>query len=168
MKIDIAEAVRSEGEVFSTVYNGPLESIDFMGENFEFPAAHVEAEYRFDGEGVIVSGSFSSDVEARCSRCLKAFRYPVEFEFNEYYSKNPQEDEGTYAYTADVIELDTMLQDNIIAGLPMRFLCGEDCKGLCSVCGRDLNEGECGCERQITDSRLSDLAGLNSRVPKKP
>lgn len=168
MKIDIADAVKNEGEVFNEVFDGPLQSIDFMGEHFKFPKVHVEAEYRFDGEGVSVEGNFSAQTEVNCSRCLKPFAYPVAFGFSEYYSKQPAPDEGVYQYAADVIDLDTMLEDNVIMSLPMRFLCREDCKGLCGVCGKDLNEGECGCDRGIIDSRFSALSDLNNGVPKKP
>lgn len=162
MKIDIADAIKNEGEVFNEVFDGPLQGIDFMGEHFLFPDVHVEAEYRFDGEGVFVEGTLMTQTEVACSRCLKPFKYPVAFGFSEYYSKQPEPDEGIYQYTAEVVELDTMLEDNIILSLPMRFLCREDCKGLCGVCGKDLNEGECGCDRSIKDSRFSALSGFNS------
>ena len=42
----------------------------------------------------------------------------------------------------------------------MRVLCSEDCKGLCPKCGRDLNEGECGCDLKEPDPRLAVLAQL--------
>lgn len=168
MKIDIADAVRNEGEVYTKVYDGELENIDFMGETFGFPKVHVDAEYRYDGEGLTVEGDFKAKTEVTCSRCLKPFMYPVEFEFMEYYAKDPQQDEGVYEYTGDIITLDTMLQDNVIMNLPMRFLCKESCKGLCTVCGKNLNEGKCGCETKETDSRLQGLAGFNTGVPKKP
>lgn len=167
MKIDIADAVRNEGEVYTSVFDGELENIDFMGETFKFPKVHVDAEYRFDGEGLTVEGDLKAKTEVICSRCLKPFMYPVEFEFMEYYAKDPQQDEGVYAYTGDIITLDTMLQDNVIMNLPMRFLCKESCKGLCTVCGKNLNEGKCGCETKEIDSRLAGLAGFTG-VPKKP
>lgn len=160
MKIDIAEAIRNEGEVYESVYDGELGSIDYMGETFTFPKTHVNAEYRFDGEGITIEGDFKAKTEVTCARCLKAFMYPVEFEFMEYYAKEPQQDEGIYAYTGETIDLDTMLQDNVIMNLPMRFLCKESCKGLCTVCGKNLNEGKCGCETQVFDSRLQGLAGF--------
>lgn len=160
MKIDIADAIKNEGEVYSEVYDGQLQSIEFMGELFKFPKVRVEAEYRFDGEGVPVEGSFKAETEVFCSRCLKAFNYPVKYEFSEYFAKQPEQDEGIYSYTADVIDLDTMLEDNIVMSLPMRFLCREDCKGLCPSCGKDLNEGECGCVPEEGDNPFKALSEL--------
>ncbi len=148
MKIDIAEAVRNEGELFTSEYHGAFDGIDFLGERYEFPQGiRVRADYRFDGEGCIVTGRFDADATVNCARCLKAFLYSIGFDFAEYYKKQPEE--GEYAYQDDTIELDQCLEDNVVLNLPTRFLCREDCKGLCSQCGKDLNEGECGCQPKV-------------------
>lgn len=161
MKIDIADAIKNEGEVYSEVYDGQLQDIEFMGEHFRFPKVRVVAEYSFDGEGVPIGGTFKADTEVTCSRCLKTLKYQVEFDFSEYFAKHPEPDEGIYSYAADVIDLDTMLEDNIVMSLPMRFLCSEDCKGLCPSCGRNLNEGECGCMPEEADNPFSALSDLS-------
>ncbi|MGI5849162.1 MAG: YceD family protein [Christensenellales bacterium] len=152
MKIDISETVRNVGEIYTEVYDGPLDGFDFMGEHFSFPdGIHVRADYYYDGKGVVVNGRFSSDVPVLCSRCLKAFVYPVCFEFREYYKEQPKEDDS-YPYMADIIDLDRMLQDNVILCLPPKFLCKDDCKGLCGVCGADLNKGGCSCGSEPDES----------------
>lgn len=144
MTIDIAEAVRSEGESFSAELSGAFKGIDYIGESFQFPGgAKVSVDWRYDGQGVIVSGSFSADIAVRCARCLDDFIYRLDFDFAEYYKKQPEE--GMYAYGGDIIDLSQMLEDNVIINLPTRFICREDCKGLCSNCGTNLNEGKCGC-----------------------
>ncbi len=160
MKIDIADAIKNEGEVYTQGYDGGLADIEFMGEVFKFPKVRVKAEYSFNGEGVQVDGSFTANTEVVCSRCLKAFEHTVDFRFSEYFAEDPQEDEGIYPYTGEVIDLSTMLEDNIVMSLPMRFLCKDDCKGLCPVCGRDLNEGECGCVPDEGDNPFKALSAL--------
>ncbi len=145
MTIDIAKAVRSEGELFSAELSGPFEEIDFVGESYKFPSdAKVNADWRYDGEGITVTGSFSADMLVRCARCLDEFLYRLDFDFAEYYKKQPQE--GMYAYNGDTIDLSQMLEDNVVINLPTRFICSEECKGLCGRCGANLNEGECGCK----------------------
>jgi uncharacterized protein len=161
MNIDIADAVRNEGEVYTALYDGPLQSVDFMGEHFEFPAVHTEAEYRFDGEGLSIDGSLNAEIDTECSRCLEKLRYPINIEFSEYYKKQAVEEDGIYSYESDIIDLTKMLQDNVIINLPMRFLCREDCKGLCSNCGTDLNKSDCGCgvaEKEGPLSRLREFS----------
>ena len=44
--------------------------------------------------------------------------------------------------------------------LPMQVVCSEKCKGLCPVCGQDLNKAECGCERKVVDPRLVTLKDI--------
>lgn len=144
MNIDITGAIKNEGELYTSDYHGAFAEIDFLGERYDFPQGiDVTADYRFDGEGVIVSGQFDAQATVHCARCLKPFLYTIGFEFAEYYKKQPEE--GEYEFHGESIELDRMLEDNVVVNLPTRFLCREDCKGLCSHCGKDLNEGECGC-----------------------
>ena len=152
MKIDVSDAMRNEGELYTDAYDGPLDSFDFMGEHFRFPdGIHVRTNYHYDGEGIAVIGRFSADVPVACSRCLKSFIYPVGFEFCEYYRQQPADDES-YPYADEMIDLCRMLQDNVALSLPQKFLCRDDCKGLCSVCGHDLNDGACGCGSEPDES----------------
>jgi uncharacterized protein len=144
MDISITEALKSEGELYSTEFHGAFTEIDFLGERYEFPqGVDVTADYRYDGEGVIVTGRFDAQATVNCARCLKPFLYTIGFGFAEYYKKQPEE--GEYEFHGESIELDRMLEDNVVVNLPTRFLCREDCKGLCSHCGKDLNEGDCDC-----------------------
>ncbi|MGB9809870.1 MAG: YceD family protein, partial [Caldanaerobacter sp.] len=48
----------------------------------------------------------------------------------------------------------------VILSLPMKFLCKEDCKGLCPICGTNLNYGSCSCKREDIDPRLEVLSKL--------
>ena len=58
------------------------------------------------------------------------------------------------------LDLDELVFTEIIISLPMKHLCREDCKGLCTVCGKNLNESICQCETKTIDPRLSALAEL--------
>lgn len=60
------------------------------------------------------------------------------------------------------IELDKIVRDDILLDLPSKFLCKEDCKGLCSVCGQNLNEGACDCSAKESDPRWAALQQLLS------
>ena len=58
------------------------------------------------------------------------------------------------------LDLDELVFSEIIISLPMKHLCSEDCRGLCSSCGKNLNEGECNCNKKQIDPRLAVLADL--------
>ncbi|MBI2059916.1 MAG: DUF177 domain-containing protein [Nitrospirae bacterium] len=57
------------------------------------------------------------------------------------------EEMGTEAYFSGMIDLDPMIEEHMNLAVPMRFLCREECKGLCPRCGANLNPGACGCPR---------------------
>ena len=50
--------------------------------------------------------------------------------------------------------------NEILMRFPMKTLCREDCKGLCLKCGKNLNEGECGCDRASLDPRMSAIRDI--------
>ena len=68
-------------------------------------------------------------------------------------------DEANYidGYTLDV---DQLVGSEILIGWPTKILCSEDCKGICSVCGQNLNEGSCDCEDTSLDPRMSVIRDL--------
>ncbi|MEI3507380.1 MAG: DUF177 domain-containing protein [Anaerotignum faecicola] len=80
----------------------------------------------------------------------------------ERFPHTGRENEETETFTGDQIDLADFVKRGIIGELPMKVLCREDCKGLCPVCGKDLNEGDCGCDRTIRDPRFESLRALFS------
>ena len=81
-----------------------------------------------------------------CDRCLKEFEREHSFEFSHILvqSSNTQNDE--YVVCADnTLDLNELAISDLLLQLPTKILCRDDCKGLCYVCGHDLNEGECNC-----------------------
>ncbi|MBR1859940.1 MAG: DUF177 domain-containing protein [Selenomonadaceae bacterium] len=55
------------------------------------------------------------------------------------------------------IDIAEMIRDTVMAAQPIKNLCKEDCKGLCPICGANLNENECNCDRFVVDPRLEAL-----------
>ena len=58
------------------------------------------------------------------------------------------------------LDMDEQLREQLEMEFPMRFLCKEDCKGLCPKCGKNLNEGECDCDHTEIDPRMEPLRKL--------
>ena len=63
-------------------------------------------------------------------------------------------------FDGKTIDLDPIIREQVLLALPVSVLCREDCKGLCTVCGEDLNEKDCGCERKVVDVRLAKLKDI--------
>ena len=72
--------------------------------------------------------------------------------------ETPTDDDGDYIETPDYrLELDDLVLSDILLELPLKYLCSDDCKGLCERCGKNLNEGECDCKGKEIDPRLAVL-----------
>ena len=102
-------------------------------------------------------------ISCRCARCNK----PIVQETEQSYSYTvvrslacEDNSDGYIVVDNDTLLLDELVFSDILLGLPLKILCSEDCKGLCSVCGHDLNESDCGCVQQTVDPRLTALADL--------
>ena len=109
-------------------------------------------------------------IEVPCDRCLSPQRVeiPIDF-FNEVdMNKTAEEraqdlDETDYISGYD-LDVDRLIYEEILLGFPTKVLCDEDCKGLCKVCGHNLNEGECGCDRTELDPRMSVIRDIFNQV----
>lgn len=107
--------------------------------------------------------NIEAEVFTICGRCNKELCRELTVQ-NKYYIVRNSEAEETGEEKDDVIvlsgnqlELDDYIRDNLIVNVPMRYLCKDDCKGLCPICGNDLNIKECGCHRETIDPRLEAL-----------
>lgn len=97
----------------------------------------VEAKVARDNAIVNVKVLLRSKLELKCSRCCKEFVKPISLDFDFIYPVNLSD---------RLIILDDDIREELILNYPQRNLCKEDCKGLCSRCGADLNEEKCKCE----------------------
>ena len=97
-----------------------------------------------------------------CDRCLAEFDRELAFSFEYTLVKELQDEEieGYLLVEGDFLDLDELCTSDIILNLPLKFLCKEDCKGLCSVCGCNLNLSDCDCLNSQIDPRFAALRGL--------
>ena len=58
------------------------------------------------------------------------------------------------------LNVETFVYNEILLNWPMKILCKDDCKGICSVCGQNLNLGECGCDRFVPDPRMAAIQDI--------
>ena len=116
-------------------------------------------------------GAVQATLDLPCSRCLEPFSLPVDAAFDLRYQPHAlntgegereiEDDDLTTAFYEDeTIDLGQLMREQFHLALPMKPLCGEDCLGLCAVCGANLNQGACGCKREWEDPRLAVLKAL--------
>ncbi|MDO4920775.1 MAG: DUF177 domain-containing protein [Phascolarctobacterium sp.] len=111
------------------------------------------------GDVLLLKARLSGQVKRTCGRCLKEFTAAAEAEVVEkFYPAGAENIENdAFVYDSDVIEITEPLREGLLLAEPMQALCKPDCRGLCPVCGADLNEGDCGCDRLTVDPRLAAL-----------
>ena len=70
------------------------------------------------------------------------------------------EEDEILTYIGDFVDISKEVNSHLALALPIQLVCSAECKGLCSVCGKNLNEGECGCSVDEGDIRLAPLRQL--------
>lgn len=115
------------------------------------------------GEGILATGMLRCHVKGTCDRCLEGAEFDIAGEVDEYYLFEEPADAGDDSDDDDIdfalvnpdetIDLAEALQTSLIMETPFVVLCKPDCKGLCPVCGADLNEEDCGHAAQIEEAR---------------
>lgn len=126
------------------------------------------------GEGILVTGILRAHVVGTCDRCLEPAEFDVSGEVDGYYLfEEPEEqgdDEDSVDYFLvsddDTVDITDALNQALIFETPYVVLCKPDCLGLCSVCGANLNEGDCGHAQEaqhasIAESPFAALANLD-------
>ncbi len=100
-----------------------------------------------------------------CARCLQTVEGLFELDFTRTVAAEGSITEEKLAEMDDAyvmiregkLDVDELLREELLMCFPMRLLCDEDCKGLCSKCGRPLKLGDCGCPKKEIDPRLAIL-----------
>lgn len=130
----------------------------------------VNAELNKIHNQIIMQADFKANANFCCDRCLKDYNTVLSSNYKMIYlfGIEPEDNEDvsvTYLPAdADKIILDDDVRDYAFLAVPMKKLCKEDCKGLCSSCGKDLNEGDCGCQKGDIDARWLPLMELKNKL----
>ena len=98
-----------------------------------------------DKGSAVIEGEVVFTVKGCCTRCLAETAKTFVVDINELCDG---EAEGPYKVVNDKIDLEKIVDETIVLNIPVSFLCREDCKGLCPVCGENLNDGDCKCIKE--------------------
>ncbi len=141
MKLNVMNALRHPGEIFDFEKDISIES---AGGYETVGPLHISLQYTYDQSKVTVFGSANIDIKGCCDRCLKDAIVKLEFDFQEYFYKQENKpNEDAYTFDKNFVDLEEPINNHIELYAPMKLLCSESCKGLCKICGHDLNESDC-------------------------
>ena len=143
-------------------------------------AAHLSGRSNKMVRKVLVQARGAIPLRGQCKRCLKPVTLEEQIELTRTWVPADQarkgvghhhkgeEAEATFdpqtvdeeMYGGKQIDLSPAVREQILLSVPASPLCREDCKGLCPKCGKDLNDGDCGCNRIAIDPRWTALKGI--------
>ncbi len=173
--------------MFINVLEIPIEGLK-IDENFTFDSfslveegavflepVKINIEINKEDEKVFVSGRVATTLSLTCSRCLSPYPFKIDSYFDLVFypiedfvrDENPEKelteaDFESMFYRENRIDIDALVLEQINLTIPMKPLCSDSCKGLCPVCGANLNEGECGCKVKSEDPRWNKIKLINN------
>lgn len=171
MHIRLTDALFEEGRTFH--YEVPLER-DVMEVGSESFALYEKSPVILDivntgGQVLEIEGSCKVSAKIPCGRCLKevetsfVLSISAKVDMGKTEQERIQELDGANFITGTKLDVERSVYNALLAQWPMRVLCKEDCKGLCSRCGADLNTDPCSCDRQSLDPRMAAIGDIFSK-----
>ena len=140
VSVDLSDVEFSKNHPFKT----PVKLVGRIAHSNGFVVLDAVAEY---------------DYSAPCDRCATDVVKGCKTKINHILvSELSNEDTEDYVLIEDMLlDIDELVRTDLILSMPSKFLCNEDCKGLCTKCGADLNVGVCKCNEAQIDPRLAAL-----------
>ncbi len=161
MVIELESVFNTEGLKVPFDYELSLSHVEVSG------VCPIQKPVRVNGSvgnkaGIVsLNGQASFLYEAPCDRCAEdvSREFTVELDHILVRELNNGDNDEFVVVPNLRLELDELVEEDVNLALPTKFLCKEDCKGLCHICGKNLNNGQCNCN-EPTDPRWAALAQL--------
>lgn len=164
MILDLSDIIKNENgqKVIDVLLEIP--PVEFMGESYVLKVpVHVDGGITNNSKNLELKAEVSGVMGVRCARCAKDFDTEFSFSIDEILLRDETgtiDDPDVITFSGYEVELDPIIVDNFLMNIEGRYLCSEDCKGLCPICGCDLNVTECSCENDTIDPRWAALAEI--------
>ena len=162
MLLDLKPLFAGSRDFLSVEFEMDLSEFEFLG------VKPLPSPVAISGKIVSRAGIVESDLNCKveyvsvCDRCLKETvkDYTVNINRTIVVSLENEENDDIAVVPDMQLDLEDFCYPDIVMSLPTKLLCKDSCKGLCSVCGKNLNDGDCGCQTKEIDPRLAALAEL--------
>ncbi|HSR20462.1 MAG TPA: DUF177 domain-containing protein [Anaerolineales bacterium] len=130
-----------------------------LGEDLEVNGLSGNLAVGRTAQGLLFSGRFAAGIELTCVRCLSIFEHGLAWSLTEHYAMNERSlsESGLLIPEDAQVDLRPLLREYALLEVPINPICRPDCRGLCPVCGQDLNERDCGHRREEGNSSFAAL-----------
>jgi uncharacterized protein len=160
MRVDVRDLLQQPGASRRVALHEPVEGLA-AGLVRVPDERSVNAELLLESlvEGILATGRVSGVEVLSCARCLRPTEAAFGVEVQELFAPGATPEDDEYPIRDGEIDLEPMIRDAVLLGVPFAPLCSPDCRGLCGRCGGDRNSGECSCPEEV-DPRWEALSGL--------
>lgn len=171
MQIHLSDISSSEGKCVQKSVPFEMDTITFQLGTFPILSKEpVELTITNTGNRVLeLTGTGRITVGIPCDRCLEevSVDIPLQFQRKLDLKLTDEErvndlDESSYLTGMD-LDVDRLVCLEVLMSWPLKVLCREDCKGICSQCGKNLNDGPCGCVDEPKDPRMAAISDIFSK-----
>ena len=161
MKLDLRTIIEVPGAHVPFAQELETERLDFPQVTAYTAPITAAGEVRNNAGILELTGSLHAEMKCICDRCAAEFDRVKDLPLRATLSAEPDagDDPELFPLESDAVDLDEVLETLFVLDMDSKFLCREDCKGLCEQCGANLNDGPCGCKKPI-DPRLAVLEQL--------
>ena len=165
MLVNLTDIFSSEHKVEQKELVLDMDTITVGGVSYDILTKEpVVLNLKNTGKGkALVQAVASFTMELACDRCLKPVKYFMEIDAEQEvispdYTEEIDEDSDQESFMEGYqLKVDDLIYSDIVLNWPMKILCREDCKGICRICGKDLNTGECGCDTFVPSPGLAGI-----------
>ena len=112
---------------------------------------------------LVMTGDITTCIHGICDRCAESFdrevHFPIDVVLVTEMANEENEDEWVFPLEGDSADLEDIIRTVFVLNMDSKLLCKPDCAGICCRCGKNLNDGPCGCQKEI-DPRFAALRQL--------
>ena len=164
MLIDLSDIIKNYGGKLIISESFDMGKVDFLGEEFIFTApCKIEGAILNNTKSLELNAEVTGEAVVHCARCQKPITIEVKFPISEVLVREDgeiSEDEDALVYSGHEVDLSDVLVNSFLMNVSGKYLCSDDCKGLCPHCGTDLNVSDCDCNKEYIDPRWEQLAEI--------
>ncbi len=134
--------------------------------DYEFPLDGSDAVKSVKAKGsvknrtgiVSLNAQVSFLIDTQCDRCAAPVKREMSITVDHILVANLNDEDNDEFWLVESMNfnVDELIREDVLLSLPAKILCREDCKGICSICGINLNEKQCDCKQPV-DPRLEGL-----------
>ena len=164
MLLDLSRLKDRPGGCVPVELDLDLHELEFGGCKPVTEPVHAVGEVRNTAGVFVLSGTVGTTLHGVCDRCaadvVRRVEYPLHAVFaSELANDDGEEDPWLFLLEDGCADLDDVVTTAFVLSMDSKLLCKDDCKGLCCRCGKNLNDGPCGCQPE-PDPRLAVLRQL--------